>query len=100
MNLCKALLGLGRFPEAEKEQRSVLLTLRQRLGEVHPEVALATLNLAATLRFEKKYTEALELAQRAEVQLAKIMGPDQAKVLEARQICRDIQEEMAKKGGK
>jgi hypothetical protein len=85
-NLGKALLGLGRFAEAEKEQRAVLASLQQIIGPARPETVLAVLNLAATLHVEKKDAEALELARRAETQLAQIMGPDAPKTREAHEL--------------
>jgi hypothetical protein len=67
---------------------------------MHPEVALAKLNLAATLRQEKKLTEALEMARVAENQLSQMLGPDNEKTKEARQMGKEIAETESKKGAK
>jgi tetratricopeptide (TPR) repeat protein len=98
-NLSKCLIGLGRYPEAEKEQRIIISTLEQFLG-MHPEVALAKLNLAATLRQEKKLPEALELARVAETQLSQMLGPDNEKSKEAHQMRKEIAAAEAKNGAK
>ena len=90
---------MGRFEEAEKEERTLLKTLEQYLGR-HPEVALVTLNLAATLRTEKKYREAFDLAQSAEKMLAQTVGPDNEKTKEAHQLSIEIVEAQSKKAAK
>lgn len=89
--MIKPLLALGRYPEAEKEQRALLASLQQIVGANHPEVTLATLGLAATLKAEKKYPEALELARKAEEQLTKLMGPNAPKTREAQQMRKELE---------
>jgi len=89
MNLAKCLRGLGRFEEAEKEQRVIIKSLQQFFAG-DPEVDLAKLNLAETLLTERKFAEALEVARNAESHLTEMLGADSLKAREAHQVVRKI----------
>lgn len=58
-------LALGLFDRAEHQVRRALEIRREELGEVHPAVAESTYYLAATLKGQKRYVEALELYRSA-----------------------------------
>ncbi len=90
-NLAKCFIGLGRLPEAEKEQRTIVSILQEFLG-TRPETAGALVNLATTLRMEKKYPEALAMARRAETQYTDTVGPQDDQTKHAQRLVQELTE--------
>src|SRR5262245_21633424 len=72
----RALLGRGRFREAEPLLRQALAICRKVLGENHPDTATSYSNVASCLDAQGKSSEALPLFRQALAIYRKVLGED------------------------
>ncbi|MGP3962731.1 protein kinase domain-containing protein [Nonomuraea sp. 3N208] len=83
-NLAVALREAGRLAEAERELSDVLPTLRQVLGDDHPDTLATRANLAAVLADDGRTDEAAAHLREIVSAAARVLGPHHPQTLTAR----------------
>ncbi|WP_219518997.1 serine/threonine-protein kinase [Nonomuraea ceibae] len=83
-NLAVALRAAGRLAEAERELSVVLPTLRQVLGDDHPDTLATRANLAAVLADDGRTDEAAAHLREIVSAAARVLGPHHPQTLTAR----------------
>ena len=99
-NLAIMLLDQGKPAGAEQEHRAVLALRERVLGAKHPAVFQSCYTLALALRAQGKLAEALPFARRARDGRQEVLGAEHPDFKDARELCEEIEEDWAERGGR
>ena len=90
----------GRLVEAEQALRLTLKMRERALGAENPDTLESCYNLAVTLGGQKKYPEALLLAQRTETGRIKVLGGAHPMTYDSRKFRESIEAELKQQSAK